>query len=212
MATRVGLYGGTFDPIHVGHLIVARAVHEQLSLDRMVVIPSARPPHKSPMGLTASSHRLAMARLAVESEPGFEVSDCEAKRTGPSYTIDTVAEFRGTLGPDAELIWIIGADTLGELASWYRVGELVEACRFIVVARPGYESPDLTALRAQLTAEQINRLRDSLIDTPRIDISATEIRQRVGKGSSIRWLVPESVCRYIIDHQLYRTDTQAGQG
>jgi len=204
MATRVGLYGGTFDPIHIGHLIVARAVREQLALDRMVLIPSARPPHKPHPDLTDAVHRLAMARLAVDGEPELEISDCEARRTGPSYTIDTVQAFRKASGPQAEIIWVIGADTLAELASWHRIDELVDACQIVIAARPGWESPDPAPLCGRLGDEQIDRLRGGMIETPRIDVSATEIRRRVAEGRSIRWLVPEPVHQYIAQHGLYR--------
>ncbi len=209
MPARIGLYGGTFDPIHLGHLIVARAVRELLAMERMILIPSARPPHKAAEETTAAAHRLAMTRLAADGEPGMEVSDCEIKRSGPSYTIDTVAEFRRRLGDDVELNWIIGADTLRELATWHRVEELVDACRFVVAARPGSESPDLDPLREVLRDEQIDRLRANRVETPLIDISATEIRRRVADGRSIRWLVPESVRAYIHEHRLYRTHVAA---
>ncbi|MBN1347522.1 MAG: nicotinate (nicotinamide) nucleotide adenylyltransferase [Phycisphaerae bacterium] len=206
MATRVGLYGGTFDPIHVGHLLVARAVRERLELDRLILIPSAHPPHKPVGRLTEAAHRLAMTKAAVDAEQGFEVSDCETKRSGPSYTIDTVAEYRRQLGGDAEIVWLIGSDTLQELAGWYRVAELVDACRFVVAPRPGCESPDLTSLGVALNPEQIDRLRGSFVGAPRIDVSATEIRRRVASGLSVRWMVPEPVRRYIVDHHLYTAD------
>ena len=205
MAVRVGLYGGTFDPIHVGHLIVARAARERLGLDRMILIPSAHPPHKPSADLTDASHRVAMSKLAVEGESDLEVSDCEVRRTGPSYTIDTVAEFRDRFGPDADLIWLIGADTLGELAGWHRVEDLVDACRVVTLARPGWESPDIEPLRSRLSGEQIARLCDDHIDTPRIDISATDIRRRLADGKSVRWLVPEPVHQYVVGHGLYGT-------
>jgi nicotinate-nucleotide adenylyltransferase len=205
MPVRVGLYGGTFDPIHVGHLIVARAARERLSLDRMILIPCSQPPHKSSDHVTEASHRLAMARLAVEGEAGLEVSDCEAHRSGPSYTIDTVSQFRAELGREAEIIWLIGSDTLRELSSWHRVGELADACRIVIAARPGWESPDWAALGAALRPDQIDRLRSNVLDTPRIDVSATDIRRRVAAGLSIRWLAPASVEEYVFRHRLYTT-------
>jgi len=206
MAIRVGLYGGTFDPIHVGHLIAARAARERLGLDRLIVIPSAHPPHKPVADLTDASHRVAMAKLAVEGESDFEVSDCEVRRTGPSYTIDTVGEFRRRFGPEADLIWLIGADTLGELAGWHRLEDLVEACRIVTLARPGWESPDVEPLRSRLSAAQIDRLCNDRIDTPRIDVSATDIRRRLAEGKSVRWFVPEAVRQYIVGEGLYAAD------
>lgn len=207
MAARIGLYGGTFDPIHVGHLIVARAVRERLDLERVVLIPSARPPHKPRSALTDASHRLAMTQLAVEGEPDLDVSDCETRRDGPSYTIDTVAEFRERLGPEAEIVWVIGADSLAELASWYRVEALADACRMVIAARPGWDRPDLTPLHGTLREDQIASLKRDLIETPRIDVSATDVRRRVAEGLSIRWLVPESVRDYITEHGLYARPT-----
>jgi len=205
MSEKVGLFGGTFNPIHFGHLITARSVLEQLALDWVVFIPSANPPHKSPAGLIDAEHRLEMVRLAVEGEPGFALEDCEIRRGGPSYTVETVAYFRERLGAQADVFWIIGADSLPELPSWYRIAELVEACRIVTASRPGWETPDLTPLRRCLNDRQIARLGEMILQTPRIDISATQIRARVRQGRSIRYLVPEAVREYILARGLYRS-------
>lgn len=204
MPTRIGLYGGSFDPIHFGHLISARSIAEQLDLERIVLIPSARPPHKQGVAMTSAEHRLAMATLAVEGDPLFEISDVELRRDGPSYTYDTVGEFRRVYGDGATLIWIIGGDTLPELPSWYRVAELVQRVRIVTATRPGWTPPDpgvLTPSVGEAAAAML--LRDSLT-TPEIDISATEVRRRVREGRSIRYLVPESARSYIERHGLYR--------
>jgi len=204
MGARVGLFGGTFNPVHIGHLIVARAVFEHLKLERMVLIPSANPPHKGSEGVADAENRLAMLRLAVTDEPGFDISNCEIERPGPSYTIDTVITFRRELGDKAELHWLIGADSLSELASWYRVDELVGMCQIVTAARPGWESPDLSALTERVGEREVGRLRDGILPTPRIDISASEIRRRVRGGQSVRWLVPMAVAQYIDRGGLYR--------
>lgn len=198
------LFGGSFNPIHIGHLIVARSAAEQLGITRIILIPSAQPPHKHAHKLAPAGHRLEMAGLAVEEDPLFEVSDVELQRSGPSYTMLTIEAFREELGPDVELHWLIGADSLPELWSWYRVDELVDACRIVIAVRPGYEEPDLTPLTAKLSAVQIERLREAVLPTPLIDISATNIRSRVAESLPIRHLVPESVRRYIEQQQLYR--------
>ncbi len=203
MPVRVGLYGGTFDPIHVGHLMVARAVREQLGLDRIILIPNARPPHKAPDHLTVISHRLAMTRLAAEDEPGFDISDCEARRNGPSFTIDTVDHFRTLLSSHTEIVWLIGSDSLRELAGWHRIEELVEACRIVTAVRPGWEAPDLAPLEERLSRPQVQRLLDNVLNTPRIDVSSTEIRRRLAASMSIRWMVPSPVRYYIYEHGLY---------
>ena len=204
MSERIALFGGSFNPIHLGHLIVTRNIAEQLHLDRVILLPSATPPHKATVALLAPEHRAAMVRLAVEGEPLFEISDHDLTREGPSYTVDTVAHFREVLGPEAVLHWIIGADSLAELTTWYRVRALVSSCRIITAARPGWERIDFDVLRTRLSEEHIASLREGMLNTPRIDISATDIRHRVRAGRSIRYLVPDVVREYIEQHELYR--------
>lgn len=200
----VGLFGGTFDPIHCGHLIVARSIREQLSLQSIVFIPAARPPHKGHAPMTTPEHRLEMVRLSVEGEEGLTYDDCELHRPGPSYTYQTVVDFRQRLGAAAPLYWIIGADLSAELGTWYRIRELLQGCGMVTVSRPGWDEPDLSALASVLDAGQIARLREGITRGPRIDISATDIRRRVAAGRSIRFLVPEPVRHYIEQHGLYR--------
>lgn len=204
MSQRLGLYGGSFNPIHLGHLIVARSVAETLDLARVVFLPSATPPHKDSDALVEAGHRVEMVKLAIAGESAFEFSDHDLTCTGPSYTVETVAHFKRELSAGDELLWIIGADSLAELDTWYRVGDLVDSCRVVTAARPGWEQPDLAGLTAKLSAQQIARLRDGILETPRIDISATDIRARVAAGRSIRNLVPESVRLYIEMFGLYR--------
>jgi nicotinate-nucleotide adenylyltransferase len=203
MGTGIALFGGTFDPIHHGHLIVARAVLEQLDFESVVFIPAQNPPHKIGLELSDASHRLEMARLAVEGERYFDVSDVEIRRAGLSYTVVTVESYRQMVGPDVPLAWIIGADSLPELHSWYRIGELIDSCRVVTAARPGYDVPDLAPLRRTLSPEQIDRLCRDVLATPAIDISATDIRRRVREGLSVRYLVPEPVRAYIHQQGLY---------
>ncbi len=203
MSEVIALFGGSFNPIHIGHLIAARSVAEQIGAIRLIFIPSANPPHKTNADLADAADRLEMTRLAAAGEPGWEVADCELRRSGPSYTIDTVLHFRRQFGDSARLCWIIGADTLPELVGWYRVEELVERCRIVTAARPGWERPDLDVLRARLTAAQVERLAADVLDTPRIDIAATDIRRRVREGRSIRYLVPDAVAEYIRARRLY---------
>ena len=205
MPQRVGLYGGTFDPVHCGHLIIARAVQEQLSLDRIIFLPSANPPHKQDEGLLACGHRAEMVRLAIADEPGLEFSDFDLTREGPSYTIDTVLHFRKTLGEDVALHWIIGADSLAELLSWRRVSELVDACRIVTAGRAGWDRESWSALRTELVEAQVQRLEADVLDTPVIQIASTEIRDRIRRGLSVRFLVPDAVLGYIDTHDLYRS-------
>ncbi len=207
----VCLYGGSFDPIHHGHLVVARAVAERLALDRVIFLPSAHPPHKSPEDLTDAATRAQMVRLAVAGDPLFDVSDFDLSRTGPSYTIDTIEHFQGELGRDVEISWLIGADSLPDLPSWHRGADLVECCRIITAARPGWGRLDRTRLRDVFTVAQIERLESGIVDTPLIEISSTDIRRRVGNGRSIRYLVPECVREFIEARSLYRIPGRSTQ-
>ena len=202
---RILLFGGSFDPLHCGHLIVSRFIAEQLGLAHIVLIPSAAPPHKLDRILTPASHRLAMCQSVAVEDPQFEVSDCELGRPGPNYTIHTIEHFRTAAGRAAEYCWLIGMDSLSELPTWHRADELVDACTIITAARPGFAAPDDTVLAGRFSRAQIARLRQHIAESPRIDISGTDIRARVAAGRSIRYLVPEPVRRYIADHGLYRT-------
>ncbi len=203
MSKRIGLYGGSFDPIHVGHLISARSVAEALSFSTVILIPSARPPHKEGAAMTSAEHRLAMVRLAIEGDPLFEASDVELGRAGPSYTLDTVAEFHRRFGDTAELFWIIGADSLPELPTWHRIDELVKRVTIVTAARPGSVKPAVADLADAVGEEAARALLSDRCPTPEIDISATRIRARVAAGDSVRYLTPEAVASYIQRHGLY---------
>jgi nicotinate-nucleotide adenylyltransferase len=205
MATQIGLYGGSFDPIHNGHLIVARAIAEQLDLEKVIFLPSATPPHKHQEGLLDPAHRARMVQLAIEDEPCFTFSDFDLTRKGPSYTIDTVAHFHALLGPDTDLYWIVGADSLAELPTWHRAPDLVNMCRIITAARAGWEQTAWDQLRDTLNDAQIASLKTGILQTPVIEISSTDIRRRIRQGRSIRYLVPEPIRAYIEKHGLYKS-------
>lgn len=200
------LFGGSFDPVHVGHLIVSRYVAEQFGIERVVLIPGATPPHKQGQRLAPGADRLAMCRLAVGDDPQFEVSDWELGQEGVTYTLHTVGHFREARPAGTRLYWLVGMDSLVELGTWYRVAELVGSCTIVTAGRPGYESPDLSGLVGPLTPGQVDELRRNIVESPLIDVSATEIRGRVRSGASIRHLVPEPVRAYIRQRGLYRGD------
>jgi nicotinate-nucleotide adenylyltransferase len=206
MASGVCLFGGTFDPVHHGHLIVARAVAEKLGFSRVVLIPANTPPHKPPACASAAD-RLAMVHLAVAGDELFEVSDLELDRPGPSYTLDTLQAIRPRVGAGEKLHWLIGLDSLADLPHWHHVGEVLELASILVAARPGNGGAEtaLAGLAGKLEDRHLHRLREGLVATPLIDISSTDIRRRVREGQSIRYLVPDAVARYIADHRLYRT-------
>lgn len=204
MAEKVIIFGGTFDPVHNGHLIVARAAAEARGIGRVILIPAALPPHKPPAGASAE-HRLEMLRLATADEPVFEVSDTELRRTGPSYTIDTLAQLSRDM-PDAKLHLLIGTDMLEDLPAWHRAHEVVEAAEILVAARrPWQQRLDevFDKLCRDFDADTVARLRQSVVQTPRVDISSTDIRRRLASGLSIRYLAPDPVVRYVGEQGLY---------
>ncbi len=203
-STGIILFGGTFDPIHFGHLIVGRSVREQAGASSVVFIPSARPPHKTGLSITAVTHRLEMVRLAIEGEDGFAMDDLETRRAGPSYTLETVRAYRAKLGSEIRLFWLIGADSLPELVTWYHASELLDECEIITACRPGFDELNWEPVQAVFSKSQIARLASGVLSTPRIDISSTDIRQRVAEGKSIQYLVPDTVREYIETDRLYR--------
>lgn len=200
-AKRVGIMGGTFDPIHVGHLMIAEAVRDEYQLDKVLFIPAAIPPHKQEKSVTTASHRYIMTKLATFSNPYFEVSDIEMHRPGPSYTIDTIYELTQLYGAGTELFFITGADTLQELHTWNRIEKLLEMCHFIGASRKGC-LPDIAQIKAsfgELGEKKIHRL-----ETLELEISSTDIRHRIKNGQSIKYIVPEQVEQYIYKEGLYK--------
>ncbi|MCE9615438.1 MAG: nicotinate-nucleotide adenylyltransferase [Lentisphaerae bacterium] len=203
MGSRIGILGGTFNPIHVGHLILAQSALETFELSTVLFIPCATPPHKSATDLLPGKHRLAMIERAIEWNPFFESSDQELQRPGISYAVDTVATLSRQY-PDASLFFIIGADTLRELHKWRQIYDLLAICRFITFGRPGAELASVATADLGLDPPWPDRLRKDLTVGRHIDISSTDIRYRVAEGLSIRYLVPPEVEMYIAEHGLYR--------
>ena len=198
------LFGGTFDPIHNGHLIISRAAAELLEVDRLILIPAAQPPHKTGAIVASAPDRLRMAELATADDPLFHVCDCELNRPGPSFTLDTINHLRSVFGPAARLYWLIGADTIKELPTWYKVKQLAAACTIVTAARPGYASEDFTPLQSTFDPDQIADMRAHLLATPTIDISATNIRHRIKHGQPVDHLIPRPVHDYITAKDLYQ--------
>ena len=196
---RVGIFGGTFDPIHMGHLIVAETIMDEFHLDKVVFIPAAVPPHKLDRQISPAKHRYMMTMLATCSNPRFQVSDMEMHRQGPSYSRDTLAQLLEEHGRDTEFYFIVGADSVENLHTWNRIDELLTMCHFIGASRPGC-MPDMEKIAQRFgpLAEKIHCL-----ETPELEISSTEIRHRVGQKRTIRYIVPETVEQYIYKEKLY---------
>jgi nicotinate-nucleotide adenylyltransferase len=193
---RVGVLGGTFDPVHIAHLVIAEHAREELSLDLVLFIPAGDPWRKSHREITPAHHRLEMLKLAIAGNDAFGVSDLELRRDGPTYTADTLATLAGERLDDA--FWfIVGADALADLPNWHEPGRIVKHARLAVAPRDVQE--------ANVVAEGVAEFRDriDLFHAPRMEVSSTDIRARVKAGRSIRYLVPEAVRGYIADHRLY---------
>jgi len=200
---RIGIIGGSFDPLHLGHLIIAQDAADRLGLSEVVFIPAAIPPHKQHVLQVDAEHRLNMLRLAVAADSRFSVSDIEIQRGGLSYSVDTVREL-GAIHHDADLFLIVGSDTLVELHTWHRIDELLKMCNVATVLRPGVDSLDVIGQKIQWSEKHKAELMDHVIAAHRIGISSTEIRQRIAEGRGIRYLVPQEVETYIYEHGLYQ--------
>jgi len=205
---RVGLMGGTFDPIHVGHLLAAQSALEACKLDKVVFVPNNVSPFKRGRRPTPFAHRLAMVKLALRGQPHFGVSDVEFRRGGVSYTFDTVKALKRA-HPDWDIFFIIGMDSLLELHRWHRAKELIEMCTVVTLMRPGVEAGGvaqrLDAIVAQYPVAEFRRLMKGIVEGREMDVSSSEIRLRVAKRREIRYLVPERVERYIMGKGLYAT-------
>lgn len=202
---KIGVLGGTFDPIHNGHLIVAREVKAELNLAEVIFVPTGQPWLKADRVISPAEHRLQMLRLALAHEPHYKLSTLEVNRPSPSYTIDTVMALRRQYRRGDELLFILGWDSLAQLPLWQEVSRLITLCYFVAVPRPGYLRPDLKKLEASIPGVSP---RVQLMDRPQVDISASDIRNRVSQGLSVRHLVPEPVNRYIKEHGLYVSGEQ----
>ena len=197
---RVGLFGGTFDPPHVGHLILASEAKSQLELTRVLWTVTPDPPHKQDQAITSLEHRLTMVKLAIQDEPSFEISDIELNRPGPHYTVDTI-KLLAQENPNAEIVPIIGADSLNDLPTWNRPKEFLYAAHWVgVMRRPG-EVTNLEALERDLPGI---RSKVHYVEAPLLEIASREIRERAATGKPFRYYLPESVYEYIERHHLYK--------
>jgi nicotinate-nucleotide adenylyltransferase len=197
---KLGVLGGTFDPIHNGHIRIAAEVREKLGLDRVLFVIAGQNPFKDAALLTPSGNRLKMLELAIEGKAEFAVSRIELDRRGPSYTVDTLTELRRGLDSTDEIFFILGWDSLVQIPRWKNAARIIELCKLVAVPRPGVPRPDLDALNAHLPG--LNN-RVILMQGPEIDVSSSEIRRRVAEGLPITNMVPPEVEKYILDHKLY---------
>lgn len=204
MSRKTALFGGTFDPPHLGHLILAESLASEAGLDRVIFIPTGRPPHKPAQQIIPSEHRCRMVSLAIADNPSFEISRWEVDQPTPNYTITTTAHFRREL-PDDELYWLIGCDSLAELPTWRQFEQLISQIEILTAWRGGFDvDRALGQLAAKLSPPALNKLKANIIRTPMIELSSSDIRRRVSRSQDIRYLVPEPVRQYINAQGLYR--------
>ena len=199
---RYAIMGGSFDPIHFGHLAAAETVRQKLNCQKVIFIPLGIPPHKKNRILSDSIHRYTMTVLATNSNPYFDVSSIELNRDGYTYTLNTIKELNEYYGKEVELLFITGADALFEIETWYKVEELLKLCSFVSVTRSGYNKSMLEQKLQYLQSKYNSKLH--IIDVPGLNISSTEIRERIKTNISIKYLVPDEVEQYIFQHGLFR--------
>lgn len=204
---RIGIIGGTFDPVHYAHLAIAEEIYCALKLTRMIFVPAGQPPHKLGEDITPVQHRLAMLKLAIATNAHFTLSLVDVQRTGPSYTVDTLRLLHQELGLHAKLYFVIGSDSLEELPNWHNPTGILAQATLVTLMRPGYA--EMSEQRERLEA-RLPALKHRLItlDGPRMDISSTDLRRRVAEGRPIKYQTPAAVEEYILQEGLYRKTDQ----
>ena len=199
--TNTGILGGTFDPIHLGHLAIAEEARHRLALSRVIFVPAGQPWLKVNTEITSAKHRKKMIELAISGRPYFELSTVEIERQGPSYTVDTLYDLQKNLGMKVKLFLILGWDSLNELPEWHNPAELPKICQLVAFTRTSSNPPNLESLEASVPGIKQSTV---LLDMKPVDISSTDIRMRVAKGLPINGLVPDQVEKYIREHKLYQ--------
>jgi nicotinate-nucleotide adenylyltransferase len=197
----IGVLGGTFDPVHSGHLVIAEEARLRFGLNKVLFVPAGQPWLKTNSKITAAAHRVEMLKRAIADNAGFELSTMEIDRPGPSYSVDTVAVLQQQSGAGAKVFFLVGWDSLSELPQWKEPARLIQLCKLVAVTRPGFSRPDLKSLEPSIPG-----ITQSVVwlDIPPIDISSSDIRDRVAQGLSIHSLVPDKVESYIAENKLYR--------
>jgi len=206
---KIALFGGTFDPIHLGHTTVAAYASEQIGAEKIVFVPAKRSPLKGFLPIANDNHRLKMIRLAIAGEKNFQVSDYELKRPAPGYTLETIRKFQADYGSGTSIHWLIGADGVDDLTYWYKVTELIDACNLTTMYRAGCKPPDFAKYEDLWGRDRIEKLQRNIIRTPLVDISSTEIRNIIAKNGDITKMLHPAVADYIRKNGLYKSTESA---
>ena len=202
---KIALFGGTFDPIHLGHTTVATDAAEKIGAEKTVFVPAKRSPLKGFFPKAGDSERLEMIALAIADNKNFQVSDYELRKPDPSYTLETVRKFQGDYGDDTLLYWLIGADSIDELQLWYGITDLIDECNLSTMLRAGCKAPDFAKFEDIWGSDRVEKLRQNVIQTSLVNISSTEIRSRLASGRDVADMLHPDVADYIHQHGLYQT-------
>jgi nicotinate-nucleotide adenylyltransferase len=203
---KVILFGGSFDPVHLGHIEILRYVHKNIGADRSVIIPARRSPLKKHGPEATNQQRLEMLRIATREYADIEISDIEFQLPEPSFSYQTVCHFKSIYPDSTSLYWLCGADVISELPNWYRIDEMLKMCKMILVCRGGYPLPDISSLQGRFDGETLKMLVDNMVITPKIEISSTEIRRTVKNGRLNPDILCPEVYEYIRKNGLYRSE------
>ena len=204
---KVALLGGTFDPIHLGHTAVAAEAVKHIGAEKVVFIPAKRSPLKGFSPIASDDDRFKMMALAIANQKSFELSACELKKPAPSYTLETVRQFQADYGRGTLIYWLVGADSIDDLAHWYKIVELIDECRLSAMYRAGCDPPDFAKFEPIWGRQRVEKLQQNVIETPLIDISSTEIRARLAGGRDVTDMLHPAVADYIRKHGLYQSTT-----
>ena len=207
---KIALFGGTFDPIHLGHTTVAADALERIGAEKIIFVPAKRSPLKGFLPRANDNHRLKMISLAIAGGKNIQVSDYELKRPAPSYTLTTIQKFQADYGGDTSIHWLIGADGVDDLTYWYKVTELIDACILTTMYRAGCEPPDFAKFEEIWGSERVEKLQRNIIQTPLVDISSTEIRDIIAKNGDLSKMLHPAVADYIRENSLYQSKETTG--
>lgn len=201
----LALFGGTFDPIHLGHTAVAADVIKKINAEHIIFIPTKRSPLKTSSPTAADNHRIKMLSLAVKNKERFSLSDYELTNPAPGYTIHTVRHFKNLYGPDYSICWLLGADSIDDLPRWYKITELIDQCNLCTMQRAGFAVPCFSKFEGMWGRRRVEKLGKNIIKTPLVNISSTEIRRRIAAGQDISDMLAPAVADYIKKHGLYKS-------
>lgn len=201
---KIAIVGGTFDPIHYGHLVTGEAVYHKFNMDKIIFIPTGDPAHKD--GVTKSNHRFEMTCMAIENNDKFEISTIEIDRQGKTYTVDTIEEFKKYCVDDVEIYFVMGADSIYNLHKWKNFEKLINMCKFIGVTRPNYDKSNMEKLVKKLNIQYNAQIY--FMEIPALDISSSDLRKRINDGMSVRYLLPDNVADYIEKFDLYKNEVE----